>query len=646
MKRINVLAPNIANKIAAGEVVERPASVVKELIENSIDAGSNAITVEIMNGGISYIRITDNGSGIDENDVETAFLRHATSKLSAADDLSHIETLGFRGEALASIAAVSKVKMRTRTQAAEYGTMICIEGGVVTAKEPSGCPCGTTIEVSELFFNVPARLKFLKSPRSEAALIGDYVMRLILSNPSVSIRFINNGKTIYQSAGDGSLENAVFCVYGTEVTANLFPVNYDDGYLKLTGYVGSESLARNSRSQQSLFVNHRYIKSATVSYSVQRAFDTRLMHGKFPFFILDMLVSSYEIDVNVHPNKLEIRFKDDQRIGNSVLRAVNAAIDYLPFDNASGAEPVLKSEAPKPEKLYSLFENKHDGDNKSFELSRESAFDSGDKSTYVVYSNDKDTNVPFIPDNTDSVSRVVLHAPGNSSMPAFTYPGVQEVSDSGSIPVFSANNDKKRSPEISKPEQILLCDSPYTVIGAAFDTYIIVQQQDNLFLIDQHAAHERMLYEKLIRDELRFDSQILLVPERISLDPVQYEILCENLERFSELGLSVQPLNGTMIRIDAVPSMVSSNAAGFISDAVSVIADAGSVSELDLVRSKLIQTACKKALKAGDRLEKEEIYEIIEAYKNGATPMTCPHGRPVIISITKTDLQKRFKRIV
>ena len=646
MKRINVLAPNIANKIAAGEVVERPASVVKELIENSIDAGSNAITVEIMNGGISYIRITDNGSGIDENDVETAFLRHATSKLSAADDLSHIETLGFRGEALASIAAVSKVKMRTRTQAAEYGTMICIEGGVVTAKEPSGCPCGTTIEVSELFFNVPARLKFLKSPRSEAALIGDYVMRLILSNPSVSIRFINNGKTIYQSAGDGSLENAVFCVYGTEVTANLFPVNYDDGYLKLTGYVGSESLARNSRSQQSLFVNHRYIKSATVSYSVQRAFDTRLMHGKFPFFILDMLVSSYEIDVNVHPNKLEIRFKDDQRIGNSVLRAVNAAIDYLPFDNASGAEPVLKSEAPKPEKLYSLFENKHDGDNKSFELSRESAFNSGDKSTYVVYSNDKDTNVPFIPDNTDSVSRVVLHDRGNSSMPAFNFPSVQEISDPGSIPVFSANNDKKRSPEISKPEQILLCDSPYTVIGAAFDTYIIVQQQDNLFLIDQHAAHERMLYEKLIKDELRFDSQILLVPERITLDPVQYEILCENLERFTELGFSVQPLNGTMIRIDAVPSMVSSNAAGFISDAVSVIADAGSVSELDLVRSKLIQTACKKALKAGDRLEKEEIYEIIEAYKNGATPMTCPHGRPVIISITKTDLQKRFKRIV
>ena len=646
MKRINVLAPNIANKIAAGEVVERPASVVKELIENSIDAGSNAITVEIMNGGISYIRITDNGSGIDENDVETAFLRHATSKLSAADDLSHIETLGFRGEALASIAAVSKVKMRTRTQAAEYGTMICIEGGVVTAKEPSGCPCGTTIEVSELFFNVPARLKFLKSPRSEAALIGDYVMRLILSNPSVSIKFINNGKTIYQSAGDGSLENAVFCVYGTEVTANLFPVNYDDGYLKLTGYVGSESLARNSRSQQSLFVNHRYIKSATVSYSVQRAFDTRLMHGKFPFFILDMLVSSYEIDVNVHPNKLEIRFKDDQRIGNSVLRAVNAAIDYLPFDNASGAEPVLKSEAPKPEKLYNLFENKHDGDNKSVELSRESAFNSGDKSTYVVYSNDKDTNVPFIPDNSDSVSRVVLHDRGNSSMPAFNFPSVQEISDPGSIPVFSANNDKKRSPEISKPEQILLCDSPYTVIGAAFDTYIIVQQQDNLFLIDQHAAHERMLYEKLIKDELRFDSQILLVPERITLDPVQYEILCENLERFTELGFSVQPLNGTMISIDAVPSMVSSNAAGFISDAVSVIADAGSVSELDLVRSKLIQTACKKALKAGDRLEKEEIYEIIEAYKNGATPMTCPHGRPVIISITKTDLQKRFKRIV
>lgn len=646
MKRINVLAPNIANKIAAGEVVERPASVVKELIENSIDAGSTAVTVEIMNGGISYIRITDNGSGIDENDVETAFLRHATSKLSAADDLSHIETLGFRGEALASIAAVSKVKMRTRTQSAEYGTMICIEGGVVAAKEPSGCPCGTTIEVSELFYNVPARLKFLKSSGSEAALIGDYVMRLILSNPSVSIKFINNGRTIYQSAGDGSLENAVFCVYGTEVSANLYPVNYDDGYMKLTGYVGGESLARNSRSQQSLFVNHRYIKSATVGYSVQKAFDTRLMHGKFPFFILDMLVSSYEIDVNVHPNKLEIRFKDDLRIGNSVLRAVNAAIDYLPSDNSLNAERVLNNEAPEPEKLYDLFKNKHNEDNKLIGQSRKPDCNSDDASTSVGYANDKIASADFITDNYDSASSVVLKDRGDASMPVFDHPGVQAVSDFGGIPVFNANNDNKKSVEISKPEQILLCDSPYTVIGAAFDTYIIVQQGDNLFMIDQHAAHERMLYEKLIKDELRFDSQILLVPERITLDPVQYGILCENLERFSELGFSIQPLNGTMIRIDAVPSMVSSNAAGFISDAISIIADAGSVNELDLIRSELIQAACKKALKAGDRLEKEEVHEIIEAYKNGATPLTCPHGRPVIICITKAYLQKRFKRIV
>lgn len=317
-KRIIILEPNTANKIAAGEVVERPASIVKELVENALDAGSSAVTVEIRNGGIDYIRITDNGSGIPSDDVRTAFLRHATSKLSSAEELTHIETFGFRGEALASVAAVSKVSMRTRTEDDESGTYVAIEGGVETCFEPCGCPTGTTVEVNELFFNVPARLKFLKSPRSEAAFIGDYVVRLILANTDTAIKFINNGKTVYHSTGDGSLENALFCVYGNAISNSLYPVEFDNGYIRVGGYVGSESIAGKNRAKQSIFVNRRYIKSSLISNAAQRAFDTRLMSGRFPFFVLDITISSREIDVNVHPNKLSVRFRDDERVALSV----------------------------------------------------------------------------------------------------------------------------------------------------------------------------------------------------------------------------------------------------------------------------------------------------------------------------------------
>lgn len=723
MRRITVLEPNIANKIAAGEVVERPASIVKELAENSIDAGSKAITIEIRNGGIDYIRITDNGSGIAEDDVENAFLRHATSKLSSANDLEHIETLGFRGEALASICAVSKLTMRTRTEDGEYGKLIRIDGGVVVSNTPCGCPCGTTIEVTELFFNVPARLKFLKSSRGEAAMIGDYVTRLILSNPSIAIRFINNSKIIYQSPGDGKLEDALFCVYGNEIASRLYPLNYDDGYLRLTGYVGNEIIAKSTRTQQSLFVNRRYIKSQLISYAVQRAFDTRLMHGKFPFFVINMLISCYEVDVNVHPNKLSVRFKNEDRISFAVTRAISDALsgktdyaqsqetteamspsndavsgshhisqnslyrvfgkgltngikdvttpnsqldkfsnvnvnDVIELQTQSGTKPKdvgcvpnkNTNELPLSEADCTIEVGQHilDGANDQDELPKDSLYMSKLESNAGLNSA-RDTSIREKDGEGDSAKASIQEKKDDTlgEPPGIEYAlgNAQPVSFSGDIPVYSITPNYK-SKSIEKPEQTQLSLNPYKVIGDAFDTYIIVQQDDSIYYIDQHAAHERMLYEKLIKNELRFDSQLLFVPEYVHLDPIYFEVLSENLERFKELGFDMELVSDTTVRINAVPNILSKDSEGFIADAVSLIISNGKVSEIDLVRSNLIQASCKKAVKAGDRLESEEIEEILKTYASGTIPLTCPHGRPVIIKVSKTELQKRFKRIV
>ena len=320
MARIRVLAPHVANQIAAGEVVERPASVVKELVENALDAGAQHITIEIENGGTDLIRVSDDGQGIPQEDCRTAFLRHATSKIAAADDLTHITTLGFRGEALASIASVSEVTLRTRTASEEQGTLLRVAHGEVLEEAPCACVQGTTLEVRGLFANVPARLKFLKSIRTETGYVSDYVSRMIMAVPSVSFHLLNNGRTVYQSYGDGQLKNALLCVYGASVLSNLREVAFDDGYLSIAGFAGTEALARPNRLQQSFFLNGRYIRSYALSAALQRAYDTRLMTGRFPFAVLALRIAGGEVDVNVHPTKLEVRFVDEQRVARSWTR--------------------------------------------------------------------------------------------------------------------------------------------------------------------------------------------------------------------------------------------------------------------------------------------------------------------------------------
>ena len=615
VRRIEVLEPQLANKIAAGEVVERPASVVKELVENSLDAGANSVTVEIKEGGAEYIRVTDNGSGITSEDVKTAFLRHATSKLHSVEGLDGIETLGFRGEALASIAAVSKVAMRTHTEEEEAGTLISIEGGSVKEYLPCGCPKGTSIEVRELFYNVPARLKFLKTPRGEAAAVGDYVLRLILGDTNVSFKFINNGKPVYHSAGDGSLENAVICVYGSETAEHIKPVHFDDGYVLIDGYCGDEYLAKSTRVQQSIFVNGRYIRSQQLSFAAQRAYNTRLMVGRFPFLALHIRISPREVDVNVHPNKLTVRFRDEERIASAVCMAVRQALE----SRATYEAPSENDEA-KPEELYGIFHN----DRTERAEETENIVPAPETERAPVTFASAEPEPLFVRDSA-------------SSAPA------AEVSDVNGVLHYLFPKEEK--PE-EKTEPIEFDLSPYSIVGVAFDTYIIVEQGESVFVIDQHAAHERIIYEKLIRDELRFESQLLLSSKVVTLSPTEFAVLMDNIERFRELGFEIEEFGASSVSVHAVPTgMKTGSVERLIHDMTAIIKRQGSVKELDLLRSALIRSSCKQAIKGGQMLDKRGIEEILSHYADGSTPLTCPHGRPVMVSFSRRDFEKMFKRI-
>lgn len=634
--RIQVLSKHTANQIAAGEVVERPASIVKELVENSLDAGSSAITIEINGGGIDYIKITDNGSGILSEDVPTAFLRHATSKISSSDDLSHISTLGFRGEALSSIAAVSQLTMRTRTKNAESGTEIHIDGGDVKECAECGCAEGTSIEVRNVFYNVPARLKFLRSQRAEGAAISDYAARAIMGNPGVSIKLLNNGKVIYHSPGDGQLRSAIFCVYGGEMLPHIKEVNYDDGRFRITGYVGTEIISRPNRQQQSLYINSRYIRSQQISYGVQRAFDTRIMVGKFPFYVLNIGVNYEDVDVNVHPNKMEVRFRDEQ----GAVRAATIAARMALGDPVA---PTIRREDI---------------------ISKQPAFgsvnfpDGVDRQKIVQsYEHEK-------PDIRPSYSE--LFKPADKSPLKLKEPGTAQAAsirsgmgfkyDSSSAmellrqhygeSVARPKNSEPEPPLKEKPQQTEFGQSHYDIIGQLFSCYWIVQQGESVFFIDQHAAHERRLYERIMNKPLEPDSQMLLMPVIEKLMPEEYQTLMDNLPLFEELGFEIEEFGALTVSVRAVPAILNApETASFLHEAIGRLDAKNRLSTKDLKRSALIQYSCKHAIKAGALLSKEEIEALLKEFEGGGVPMTCPHGRPIMVHMTKTEFEKLFKRV-
>lgn len=654
--KIRLLEQNVANQIAAGEVVERPASVVKELVENSIDAKCSSVTIETDGGGVEYIRITDNGHGIDADDAPVAFERHATSKIRSSEDLMRIETLGFRGEALASVAAVSKVTMRTRTKDSDYGTFVSIDAGEIKENSQCGCLDGTTIEVRDLFYNVPARRKFLKSHRSENAFIADYVSRLILARPDISIKLIQDGKTIYHSLGDGKLTSAIYTVYGKETLDKLCAVSYDDGYVLIDGYVGNETILQASRQKQSLFVNGRYIKSAKLSYALQRAFDTRAMKGQFPFAVINMKLSSSEIDVNVHPNKIDVRFRDEMRVENALVSAVKRALtetsgilsanlDRIIHQNAAELPQHIKSEI-KASVIVEKPVEKHGGGRafvrdygkeifRNAESMPVSGFGEKSPSFALPFEMNTDLNVSHT-ENTINEQRPPAEGITHK-------PPIQEVKQTS----ISKKEAVKASEVLPIQEKILLQADEYRLVGNIFSGYWIIQQGNNIFLIDQHAAHERMLYEKLNNTELTARSQLLLISQHATLDPNEYATYRQNAEIFEELGFEIEDFGTMSVSVKAVPYILDKvQAMEFFSAAISALMTHGRATNTEIKRNELMQLACKKAVKVSTAITEQEARALLEYYEKDGVPLTCPHGRPVMVKISKRDIEKLFKRIV
>ncbi len=599
MPKVHVLPPRIANQIAAGEVVERPSSVVKELVENSIDAGATAVTIEIENGGLDSIRITDNGGGIADDDCETAFLRHATSKIATANDLFSIRSLGFRGEALASIAAVSRVTLQTRTEEDELGTIIRYEGGELVEHKRTAGTRGTSIEVRNLFYNVPARLKFVKSARAESAAIGDYVARLMLSAPQISVHYVSGGKTVYRSAGNGSEKDALLSVYGIGVERQICPVAFDDGYLKITGFVGVPELSRANRSGQTLLLNGRIIRSAALSNALSRSFDTRVLIGRFPFAVLYLNIAFAEVDVNVHPSKLEVRFTDEQRVTRSVVVACSEALirSYVPT-----VEPVMEP----------------------------SSQESAESDTQAESLRIELRKPVFQPSGTLRESGYT----GAPRVPTYQMPSREPEERRSVEPVF-----------LGKSAEPLA--EPYHVIGSAFDAYWYVQQGDSVYCIDQHAAHERLLYDALMARSAAVVSQTLFLPEDVRLLPSESDVFFTNKEELERFGFVFSDAGETSVTLLAVPQVNGSALkSAFLHDVLEFLSGSSEARPNDWFRDAIVQSACKHAVKAGERLSHEEMRRLLERLKEQDTLLTCPHGRPVAVRFTKTDIEKMFKRIL
>lgn len=662
MNKIRVLPPHLANQIAAGEVVERPASIVKELVENAIDAGASAVTVSLHEGGLSSILVTDNGSGISPEDAPNAFLRHATSKISSAEDLDAINSLGFRGEALASIGAVAVVTMLTRTQGSETGTKIVFDNGQMLTNQESACVFGTSIRVENLFAKVPARLKFLKSARTEAGYCGDYMTRMILCRPDIAFRFLHNDKVVYETYGDGELKSAVFALYGSAVAEKLCRVEFDNGYMKLEGYIGNQEISRPNRSMESLFVNGRYIRSMALNNAIERAYDTRMMVGRYPFAALHLTISSREVDVNVHPAKTQVRFADEARVAYGFTSACAQALRSkvvpqmkIPISGKTEnmEETVRKPANQNAQTASSSIAHKGDIPSYSFGISS-STQKAGETQKLVKYG-------IVVPDRNQLRE--------NASMP-YRYNNfpVKKEAPEGGVPTFKVESrveSSRKALELEKMEEeqkgnsssntrspkpvqeSLELDMAYKILGCAFNSYWIVEQGDSVFFIDQHAACERRLYEEFSARKTNVSSQELLVTEHLVLQPREFEQAVEYKKELEELGYRFETEGALGLGISAVPVLNGTVFDGaFIHDALNAVGEAGRGAARALVRDKIISASCKHAIKAGEAIDKKEIEELLRLYLRDGTPLTCPHGRPVMVKISRREIEKNFKRIV
>lgn len=670
MGKINVLDKQVAELIAAGEVVERPASVIKELVENSIDAGSSNVTVEIKHGGVTYMRVTDSGCGILREDVPVAFLRHATSKVFRQDDLNSIATLGFRGEALASICAVAHVELLTRTADSLAGTHYVIEGGEEKLCEDAGCAEGTTIVIRDIFYNVPARMKFLKKDVVEANAVAGVLDKIALSHPEISLRFIRDGKEELHTPGDGKLKSAVYAVYGKEFTSGLIPVDYEYGGIRVWGFISKPSAARPNRSMQQFFINGRCIKSRTAMVAMEQACKGSLMVGKFPACVLHMQLSFEAVDVNVHPAKLEVRFINEKPIFDAVYHAVKSALnqgdtpDIMALKPIQPKKPVLSPFTQPKEKPVQMefipksvplqaaepvFPKPSYGRNLSFldieaddEPAKQEEKDHAESDAIPAIMRQSVQSVKPV---QSSQQKSMLHdsaepvyesrdesAPIIKTMPAVPWEITEE-------PIL-----EPVVPPASEQQSVEPTDK---FIGEAFGTYIVLQRgDDKLVLIDKHAAHERMLYEKLKEQSGDASAQMLLAPVTVTLDKNEYAAVLSSLTIYAKAGFEIEDFGGGTVLVRSAP--LSLNGAD-VSAAVMEIAGYLQSCKTDVTTEQLDwlyhNIACRAAIKAGDESSPQELITLAHRLEQNPDIRHCPHGRPVSIIITKHEIEKQFGRV-
>ena len=686
MGNITLLDQATIDKIAAGEVVERPSSVVKELVENAIDAGSSAITVEIKDGGISFIRISDNGCGIDPSDIKTAFLRHSTSKIRSVEDLLTISSLGFRGEALSSISAVSMVELLTKTKDSLCGVKYIIEGGAEKSMEEAASPDGTTFFVRNLFYNTPARKKFLKSSMTEAGYIHELMIRLALSHPEISFKFVNNGQTKLHSSGNHSLKDMIYQVYGRDISNNLVEIDAEENGVRIKGYIGKPNVFRGNRNFETYFVNGRYIKSNIIAKGIEDAYKGYLMQHQYPFCVLQFEMDGSDLDVNVHPTKMELRFSNQQALYDFVFRTVREGLDrkeYIP--QVTVEEPKKVSLAPKPmaqpkpvsklvtetvqksvippkpvipeksatpqERNLDYFLAQMRERVKADHASREN------KSPYQQKFEQKPLQ-PVAEKKTVKPAEVPKQTEAVKPVEAFKPQVIKEDRPSyGTKPAAEPKTEKKPA-EVTEPQQMELFDKKllaeesikeHKIIGQLFDTYWLVEFDEKLFIIDQHAAHEKVLYERTLKGlkNKEHTSQLLSPPMVLSLSMQEEALLKKYMQHFTDLGYEIEHFGGMEYQICAVPgNLYNINKKELFIEILDNLSELSGRNNPDLILEKIASMSCKAAVKGNMKMSRMEMESLIKELLTLDNPYQCPHGRPTIISMSKYEIEKKFKRIV
>lgn len=636
---ITVLSQETINQIAAGEVIERPSSVVKELLENAIDAGSTAVTVEIKEGGISFIRITDNGCGIPAEEIHLAFQRHATSKITSVEDLLTVSSLGFRGEALSSIAAVARVELITRTESSLTGVRYCIDGGVEQKKEEIGAPAGTTFLVRNLFYNTPARRKFLKTAQTEGNYIIALVERMALSHPEVSLRLMVNGQNKLHTAGNHKLKDIIYTVYGREITKELLPVKADTELVHLEGYIGKPLVSRGNRTYENYYINGRYIKSALITRAIEDAYHGFVMQHKYPFTVLHLSIAPACLDVNVHPTKMELRFREEEKIYQAVfetLRAVICGKELIPQVTVGKEEKAEKEEKPP------LSGSREHGPEPFERRRQESLYQEPQPQNHSGghYGSQVREKTVYEPSTYD---RLRQESGGSITTPA---PHTEEA-----LPAQERMENFRMQDADLFEEKILSpqARANFRLIGQLFDTYWLVQYQDKFLMIDQHAAHEKVLYERTIKTlaTREHTCQQLNPPIILTLNAREEQVLNEHREEFQSLGFELEPFGGKEYAVYGVPDNLFSIAKQeLLMEMIDSLADENGRERRQLIEEKVALMSCKAAVKGNNRLSALEAEALIDELLQLENPYSCPHGRPTIIAMTQYELEKKFKRVV